>query len=410
MKFKTIATRFAALGAVLFTTTCSFGQILGIETEADVAPADSQAPTGAFSINAVGAVTPFGNLTFLGAPDHFDGLASRADGTVWCFRIVGGGSQLCQVNTTTLICMPAPLFLAVRNIRGACFEAGGRLFAVDATLNQLLEVSPVTGGILATAPLKVGGVPYSLTTSCDISFASWGLCLTDANRFYRVGPLGGMVNINVDGVAGTDAAIPSNDGLALDGASFVTHDNNGRDDIYRYNPAGWARALLAPNVLPGVTSGRGDLAAISNIRLTRGGLVVVGGGGNPDGYNPWNWKLKDSQTGDTIWQGLFNVNGLGHFEVPMDFAGQFILEIDHPIACSSSRPITIDPDTGVAIGAPFALAVGDVDESGEIDAADIDFVIAHFSQLGGAADVDVSGEVDAADIDTVIGNFGEIDN
>ena len=178
MKFNTIATRFAALGAVLFTTTCSFGQILGIETEADVAPADSQAPTGAFGINAVGAVTPYGNLTFLGVPDHFDGLASRADGTVWCFRVLPGGSQLCQVNTTTLVCVPAPLFLPAQNIRGACFEAGGRLFAVDTTFNQLLEISPVTGGILGMVPLKVGGVPYPLSTSFDISFVPSGLLLT----------------------------------------------------------------------------------------------------------------------------------------------------------------------------------------------------------------------------------------
>ncbi len=54
---------------------------------------------------------------------------------------------------------------------------------------------------------------------------------------------------------------------------------------------------------------------------------------------------------------------------------------------------------------------GDVDASGEVDAADIDAVIADF---GGTADssndVDVSGEVDAADIDIVIANFGGTDD
>jgi hypothetical protein len=54
---------------------------------------------------------------------------------------------------------------------------------------------------------------------------------------------------------------------------------------------------------------------------------------------------------------------------------------------------------------------GDADLSGEVDAADIDLVVAEFgSQAIGNTDVDVSGEVDAADIDIVIANFGEVDN
>ncbi len=62
----------------------------------------------------------------------------------------------------------------------------------------------------------------------------------------------------------------------------------------------------------------------------------------------------------------------------------------------------------------IALTPGDVDNSGEIDAADIDLVIADFGAtptVGNDAptDVDGSGEVDAADIDLVIANFGLTD-
>ncbi len=54
-----------------------------------------------------------------------------------------------------------------------------------------------------------------------------------------------------------------------------------------------------------------------------------------------------------------------------------------------------------------SLQNGDVDDSGEVDAADIDAVIADFGGTSSAnTDVDVSGEVDAADIDIVIANFG----
>jgi hypothetical protein len=65
--------------------------------------------------------------------------------------------------------------------------------------------------------------------------------------------------------------------------------------------------------------------------------------------------------------------------------------------------------------ASILLQNGDVDNSGEVDAADIDTVIAAFGATftsdvtGSEADVDASGEVDAADIDIVIANFGGVD-
>ena len=60
---------------------------------------------------------------------------------------------------------------------------------------------------------------------------------------------------------------------------------------------------------------------------------------------------------------------------------------------------------------PISMTNGDVDNSGEVDAADIDAVIAAFgSTTTGITDVDVTGEVDAADIDIVIANFGSVDD
>ncbi len=65
--------------------------------------------------------------------------------------------------------------------------------------------------------------------------------------------------------------------------------------------------------------------------------------------------------------------------------------------------------------ANFTLINGDVDDSGEVDAADIDSVIAHFGETPDSpswlesADVDGSEEVDAADIDIVIASFGNVD-
>ena len=60
---------------------------------------------------------------------------------------------------------------------------------------------------------------------------------------------------------------------------------------------------------------------------------------------------------------------------------------------------------------PVPLTNGDVDNSGEVDAADIDAVIAAFGSTDVSNnDVDNSGEVDAADIDIVIENFGATDD
>ena len=76
-----------------------------------------------------------------------------------------------------------------------------------------------------------------------------------------------------------------------------------------------------------------------------------------------------------------------------------------PVPASES-PESIDIGT-------VALINGDVDGSGEIDAVDIDEVIAAFGQLfpgpgNPYSDLDLSGEVDAVDIDLVIANFGAV--
>lgn len=77
-------------------------------------------------------------------------------------------------------------------------------------------------------------------------------------------------------------------------------------------------------------------------------------------------------------------------------------------------PVTLTGDN-VLVGS-VSMANGDCDFSGEVDAVDIDDVIANFgntfpSQTGNThSDVDCSGEVDAVDIDLVIAAFGSVDN
>lgn len=82
------------------------------------------------------------------------------------------------------------------------------------------------------------------------------------------------------------------------------------------------------------------------------------------------------------------------------------------------KTVAFNTTAGNATGINIVCADGDVDNSGEVDAADIDSVIANFgltaSDPGYASnrncDLDRSGEVDATDIDIVIANFGLTDD
>ena len=59
----------------------------------------------------------------------------------------------------------------------------------------------------------------------------------------------------------------------------------------------------------------------------------------------------------------------------------------------------------------IGLVNGDIDQSGEVDATDIDAVIAAFGLVGNfVPDADGTGEVDANDIDVVISSFGSVDD
>lgn len=127
-----------------------------------------------------------------------------------------------------------------------------------------------------------------------------------------------------------------------------------------------------------------------------------------------NWAIKQGTT--TVASGStttasstvnFSVN------IPDDILGYSIWEWDAG-SHVKEKLIVIMPGTSFGFGTVH-LTNGDADHSGEVDAIDIDNVIANFGNVypgpGNVdADVDVSGEVDAVDIDIVIGNFGATDD
>ncbi|MBL8059090.1 MAG: hypothetical protein JNK63_00065 [Chthonomonas sp.] len=110
-------------------------------------------------------------------------------------------------------------------------------------------------------------------------------------------------------------------------------------------------------------------------------------------------------TGGVVAQ--FSTQGYA-FQIPAAFTGPATITFDGLTHVRKGFPITLT-GSGVSVGTT-PLQNGDADASGEVDAADIDLVIADFGSTSvGPADLDVSGEVDAADIDIAIANFGATD-
>ncbi|MBL8059944.1 MAG: hypothetical protein JNK63_04415 [Chthonomonas sp.] len=116
---------------------------------------------------------------------------------------------------------------------------------------------------------------------------------------------------------------------------------------------------------------------------------------------------------------------------PVDFPTPFFTGGSYNVIFSTPRYISVLVPDEVVVGGgrqtpiEVELIPGDIDSSGEIDAADLDAAIAAFGKSVGDADwgkydptsrivpfwadVDYSGEVDAADNDVIIANFGAED-
>ncbi len=115
---------------------------------------------------------------------------------------------------------------------------------------------------------------------------------------------------------------------------------------------------------------------------------------------------------------VWNVTGAGGYSFGTTTVGPYLV-LDVPSnltevtvtadASHWTRKRSTVPISGGTTFASFNLPNGDADASGEVDAADIDLIIADFGGSGAMTDVDGSGEVDAADIDIVIANFGSAD-
>lgn len=95
------------------------------------------------------------------------------------------------------------------------------------------------------------------------------------------------------------------------------------------------------------------------------------------------------------------------FSVMVSHTGSYDLTVEAAHFLRQRIPITL---TTAPATVNVSLINGDADSSGEVDASDIDLVIAQFGSADPMADLDGSQEVDATDIDVAIANFGATDN
>lgn len=138
---------------------------------------------------------------------------------------------------------------------------------------------------------------------------------------------------------------------------------------------------------------------------------------SPNASLPITIQVRNATTQALLATIPTTTNSLGQYyvNVPgMAANTSYNISVDGLMWLRRTQTVMTPPSTSIS-GLNFSLPNGDTDGTGEVDAADIDAVIAAFGQTSSspgfqfARDVDGSGEVDAADIDIVIANFGKVD-
>ncbi len=182
--------------------------------------------------------------------------------------------------------------------------------------------------------------------------------------------------------------------------------DNSTDNLYTIDPATGAGTVVG-------SMGAGNILglvyippSVPTVTVT-GNLTLLDTVAGP-GYSR-NITV-DLEFGGNTYTTVAAISGVGTYtiNIPQSLLGIAVIKADGSSFLRSTGTISLN---GNNVTKDLNFRNGDVDNSGEVDAADIDLVIAAFGSTGQPVeDVDMSGEVDAADIDIVIANFGQTDD
>ena len=213
--------------------------------------------------------------------------------------------------------------------------------------------------------------------------------------------------IQVNGTASLGGAvqlrIPNGSTLPPGTDLTVVSSSNPIQGGFASIPVGFAQTL------------QGNAATLTSL-ATIGTLTVVSGSISLGDYmaDPFGMPITISFSQGGVPMGSINtiIDESGNYFVMTHLRGSFDVFADATPWLRRKHPSPVVISDSGATGINFALQNGDVDSSGEVDAVDIDSVIAAFGNTdpGIPQDVDGSNEVDALDIDIVIANFGGVDD
>lgn len=216
-------------------------------------------------------------LTINGALADVDGMAQLPDGQLIAWHRMGSSTaQMVSVDSVSGELLSIGLPLTNREIRGACSDPNGNLWAVDVIDTALLLIDHNDGTVLSSRSLTVNGTAWSNFGACDIVFTSGGYFASNLDTLYSLDTLSGNLTIvNVDMVpdstdslytcAGPDTnPPPAAIGLAWDTAmnALIALDGNCEEDVFAYSLSDLGNRIeLYENIVPQFNSGGGDLAS-----------------------------------------------------------------------------------------------------------------------------------------------------
>ena len=265
---------FASLMALLLCQTVGYSaDVYGLSSSYN-ADLDLYGPTQLFRFDLHGnTFADLGSLLLDGTTGDFDGLAASRESGLVAFQFTPAGSRLVQVDpgTSTATLLAPPLF--GREIRGATFSTAGALWAVDASLDQLVSVSPMTGEALGAVSLNLDSQSFDVPLATDLTYNFSGqLILLAKSHAYLVDPLTGEMIAHFSDSAG-EPIPPSPLPPALVGAVVgyggaeklfaLDVEGDSADDIYSYDlSGGFGREHLFVGSLPEFDAALGDLALL----------------------------------------------------------------------------------------------------------------------------------------------------
>jgi choice-of-anchor C domain-containing protein len=250
------------------------GTIWGVKSHDPV----SNPPSTLFKFSPSGGIISVATVTLNSANIDVDGLAMDNAGQLYAFIVNSSGtaSQLIRIDRDTAAATVIGPVLTGRDIRGAAFDHLGRLLAIDAAQDQLLQIDPASGQVQRI----LFGFP-AMSNCCDITQQRDGtFMIADVATFHRLTILRGSgvyYEFYNETQAGQEGDSINMAGLAVtesgaDPDLLYLYDVGEQDDIYTYqytyDPANkLTRQTLAANLISDFNAGRGDLASVPSSLL-----------------------------------------------------------------------------------------------------------------------------------------------